>query len=75
MAILITGGCGYIGSHTCLEMLAAGCGIVVPDSYYNAKPEAPHANPRRKTFPNIRADGLRRISRENQIDTVIHSPA
>ena len=56
-------------------MLAAGCGIVVPDSYYNAKPEAPHANPRRKTFPNIRADGLRRISRENQIDTVIHSPA
>ena len=24
MAILITGGCGYIGSHTCLEMLAAG---------------------------------------------------
>ena len=24
MAILITGGCGYIGSHTCVEMLAAG---------------------------------------------------
>lgn len=42
MAILITGGCGYIGSHTCLEMLAAGYDIVVLDNYYNAKPEALH---------------------------------
>ena len=38
MAILITGGCGYIGSHTCLEMLSAGYDIVVLDNYYNAKP-------------------------------------
>ena len=29
MAILITGGCGYIGSHTCIEMLNAGYDIVV----------------------------------------------
>ena len=29
MAILITGGCGYIGSHTCIELLAAGYDIVV----------------------------------------------
>ena len=40
MAILITGGCGYIGSHTCVEMLAAGYDIVVVDNYYNSKPEA-----------------------------------
>ncbi len=40
MAILITGGCGYIGSHTCIELLAAGYDIVVVDNYYNAKPEA-----------------------------------
>ena len=31
MAILITGGCGYIGSHTCIEMLKAGYDIVVLD--------------------------------------------
>ena len=40
MAILITGGCGYIGSHTCVEMLQAGYDIVVVDNYYNSKPEA-----------------------------------
>ena len=40
MAILITGGCGYIGSHTCVEMLHAGYDIVVLDNYYNSKPEA-----------------------------------
>ena len=40
MSILITGGCGYIGSHTCIEMLKAGFDIVVLDNYYNAKPEA-----------------------------------
>lgn len=79
MAILITGGCGYIGSHTCLEMLSAGYDIVVLDNYYNAKPEALHRVQALagKTFPfyecDIRdADGLRRIFRENQIDAVIH---
>ena len=40
MAILITGGCGYIGSHTCIEMLNAGYDIVVIDNYYNSKAEA-----------------------------------
>ena len=79
MAILITGGCGYIGSHTCLEMLAAGYDIVVLDNYYNAKPEALHRVQALagKSFPfyecDIRdADGLRPIFRENQIDAVIH---
>ena len=38
MAILITGGCGYIGSHTCIELIKAGCDIVVIDNYYNSKP-------------------------------------
>ena len=36
MSILITGGCGYIGSHTCVEMLKAGYDIVVLDNYYNS---------------------------------------
>ena len=40
MAILVSGGAGYIGSHTCVELLAAGYGIVVADNYYNSCPEA-----------------------------------
>lgn len=79
MSILITGGCGYIGSHTCLELLAAGHDIVVLDNYYNSVPEA-LARVKElsgKEFPfyecDIRdADGLRRIFRENKIDVVIH---
>ena len=35
MAILITGGAGYIGSHTCVEMLNAGKEIVVIDNLDN----------------------------------------
>jgi len=40
MAILVSGGAGYIGSHTCVELLAAGYEIVVADNYYNSCPEA-----------------------------------
>ena len=35
-----SGGAGYIGSHTCVELLAAGYDIVVADNYYNSCPEA-----------------------------------
>ena len=40
MSILITGGCGYIGSHTCVEMLKSGYDIVVIDNFYNSDIEA-----------------------------------
>ena len=36
--ILVAGGAGYIGSHTCIELLNAGYDIVVADNYYNASP-------------------------------------
>jgi UDP-glucose 4-epimerase len=39
-AILVTGGAGYIGSHTCLELLAAGFEVVVFDNLCNSHPEA-----------------------------------
>ena len=39
MKVLVTGGAGYIGSHTCLEMLNAGYDLVVMDTMYNASPE------------------------------------
>lgn len=79
MAILVSGGAGYIGSHTCIELLAAGYDIVVVDNYYNAKPEALRRVQELagKSFPfyecDIRdADGLRRVFREHAIDAVIH---
>lgn len=79
MAILITGGAGYIGSHTCVEMLNAGKDIVVLDNYYNSKPEAVKRIQEisGKTFPFYECDildkdGLRKIFSENDIEAVIH---
>lgn len=40
MKILVTGGAGYIGSHTCVELLEAGHEIVVFDNFSNSQPEA-----------------------------------
>ncbi|MBI3144241.1 MAG: UDP-glucose 4-epimerase GalE [Pseudogulbenkiania sp.] len=40
MRVLVTGGAGYIGSHTCLELLAAGHELVVLDNLCNSKPKA-----------------------------------
>ncbi len=40
MSILITGGAGYIGSHTCVELLDAGYEITVLDNYCNSCPES-----------------------------------
>lgn len=39
LAILITGGAGYIGSHTCVELLNTGYELVVVDNFSNSKPE------------------------------------
>lgn len=79
MAILITGGCGYIGSHTCIEMLQAGYDIVVLDNYCNSKPEALRRVKELtgKEFPIYECDirdkeGLRQIFRTHSIEAVIH---
>lgn len=42
MRILVTGGAGYIGSHTCLELLLAGHDVIVVDNLSNSKKEALH---------------------------------
>ena len=40
MSILVTGGAGFIGSHTCVELLNAGYEVVVVDNLYNSSTEA-----------------------------------
>ena len=40
MTVLVTGGAGYIGSHTCVELIAAGFDILVLDNFSNSKPES-----------------------------------
>ncbi len=79
MAILITGGCGYIGSHTCIEMLNAGYDIVVIDNFYNSKTEALNRVKELagKDFPFYECDirdeeGLRKVFSAHKIDAVIH---
>lgn len=37
MNVLVTGGMGYIGSHTCIQMLAAGMTPIIIDNLYNSK--------------------------------------
>ena len=38
--ILVTGGAGYIGSHTAVELLESDYEVVIIDNFYNSKPEA-----------------------------------
>jgi len=79
MTILVTGGAGYIGSHTCVELLNAGYGIIVFDNFTNSKPEAIQRIKQitNKDFKFYEADlldrsAMERIFAENQIDAVIH---
>src|SRR3954471_21428546 len=79
MAILITGGAGYIGSHTCVELLHAGYDIIVVDNFSNSKPEALKrvSQITGKEFKVYEADLLakekiEKIFLENEIEAVIH---
>ena len=79
MAILVTGGAGFIGSHTCVELLNAGYEIVVVDNYYNANPKSLERVKELtgKDFKSYEYDirdseGMDKIFKENKIDAVIH---
>ena len=79
MAILITGGTGYIGSHTCVELLNAGYEIVVLDNFYNSSETVLDRIKAisGKDFPFYKCDirdkeGLDRIFSERDIEAVIH---
>ena len=79
MAILITGGAGYIGSHTCVQMLTVGHDIVVVDNLCNSSPESllRVTNITGKKFPFIQADirdkaAIEAIFKAHNISAVIH---
>ncbi len=79
MSILVTGGTGYIGSHTCVEFIQKGQEIVILDNLANSKIEVlDHI----ETITGVRPvfyevdlldrEGLKKVFDENDIDTVIH---
>lgn len=79
MAILVTGGAGYIGSHTCIEMLNAGHEVVVIDNLDNSNRLAltrveEITGKSIKFYENDVRDmsALEKIFSENEIDAVIH---
>jgi len=75
----VTGGAGYIGSHTCVELLSKGHDIVILDNFSNSKPEVLNRIKEitGKEFRFYKADildkeGLNKIFQENDINAVIH---
>ena len=79
MAILVTGGAGYIGAHVCVELLEAGHSVVVADNYSNSR-EAVLSRVEQITGKALRGyrvdlldrDGLEDIFRKENIEAVIH---
>ena len=79
MAILVTGGTGYIGSHTVVELLEIGKDIVVVDNFSNSRPEVIENIKKitNKDFKFYEVDildeeKLNQVFQENEIDAVIH---
>jgi UDP-glucose 4-epimerase len=79
MTILVTGGTGYIGTHTCLSLIEAGYEIIIVDNLSNSKRQALDRIEEISgtSLKFIQADirdhsELRRIFRQNKIDAVIH---
>jgi len=80
MSILVSGGAGYIGSHTCVELIQAGHEIVVVDNFVNSCPEAIHRVEQitGTTIPFVEADLCDAAAVEQifaqypEIDSVIH---
>lgn len=79
MSILVTGGAGFIGSHTCVELLEAGYEVVVVDNLYNASRKSmdciEQITGKKPTFYEadiLDREALNKIFEKEQIDSVIH---
>ena len=79
MAVLVTGGAGYIGSPTCVELMNAGIDVVIVDNFYNCKKSSIDRIKALvgRDFPYYECDirdreGLDKIFKTEKIDSVIH---
>ncbi|MEG2259402.1 MAG: UDP-glucose 4-epimerase GalE, partial [Oscillospiraceae bacterium] len=79
MSVLVTGGAGYIGSHTCLALIDAGYDVIIVDNFVNSKPEVINRLEKLcgKKIPFIEADlcnfeSVNRIFSNNKIESIIH---
>ena len=79
MKILVTGGAGYIGSHTCVELLQAGHDVIVVDNLVNSKEEAlkrvQKITGKQLAFHKVDLldkKGLNSVFEKSAIDAVIH---
>ena len=79
MKILLTGGAGYIGSHTAIELINKGHEVVIADNFYNAKPvvidriaEISGVRPTVYTADVSDKAALRKLFEETTPDSVIH---
>jgi len=79
MKILVTGGAGYIGSHTCIELMKAGHEVIIVDNFCNSKPSVLDRvrEISGKDFAFFKADirnpvELEAVFSKNHIDAVIH---
>jgi UDP-glucose 4-epimerase len=79
LSILVTGGAGYIGSHTCVELLNAGYDIIVVDNFSNSKPESLKrvSQITGKEFQYydvdlLDRDGIEQVFTRHNIEAVIH---
>ena len=79
MTVLLTGGAGYIGSHTCVELLDCGFDVIVADNFCNSKPEVVDrcekiTGKKIKLYEADVADkeAMTRVFSENKIDAVVH---
>ena len=79
MAILLTGGAGYIGSHTCVELINAGFDVIIADDFSNASPKVmdrlTEITGRKIPLYNVNVANkteLEEVFASNKIETVIH---
>ena len=77
--VLVTGGCGFIGSHTCVELLNSGFEVVVIDNLVNSKIDSldkvKEITGKSCTFYKVDIndeEGLRQVFLKHKIDSVIH---
>lgn len=82
MNILVAGGAGYIGSHTCIELIESGYNVVIVDNFYNSSPlvidRIEKITGKRPIFYQVDIcdyDKIEQVFKENKIDSIIHFAA